>query len=149
MLAREFVQTAVMPTPSSSLQQVREMGLAIVRLAEEQMEFERCLDKTDGVVQQTAVAVDGLQKRVEELEARTSPGEHVTDQQASQISQAVKAAALVLGKQTGRNEFGACYGELYRKFGTTTYKLMPQSKFDDAMKFLTEWYQTLVVDAPF
>jgi ferredoxin-thioredoxin reductase catalytic subunit len=149
VLAREFVQTAVTPTPSSSLQQVREMGLAIVRLAEEQMEFERRLDKTDSAVQETAVVVDGLQKRVEELEARTGPDKHVTDEQASQISQAVKAVALALGKQSGRNEFGACYGELYRKFGITSYKLMPRRKFDDAMKFLTEWHQTLVDDSPF
>ena len=48
VLAREFVQTAVSPTPSSSLMQVREMGLAIVRMAEEQMEFDRRLAGTYG-----------------------------------------------------------------------------------------------------
>lgn len=149
VLAKEFIQTAVSPTPSSSLQHVRDMGLAIVRLAEEQMEFDRRLDKTDTTVQETAVAVDGLQKRMEAIETQTDPSEHITDEQASQISQSVKAVALALGKQSGRNEFGACYGELYRKFGITSYKLMPRSKFDDAMNFLTEWHQTLVGDTPF
>ncbi len=35
------------------------------------------------------------------------------------------------------------YGELYRKFGISSYKLLPASKFEDAMKWLAEWYQLL------
>jgi hypothetical protein len=60
--------------------------------------------------------------------------------QASQISQAVKAVAIVYGKQTGRNEFGGVYGEMYRKFGITSYKLLPSKKFDAAMRWLADWY---------
>jgi hypothetical protein len=150
VLAREFVQTAVPPTPSSSLMQVREMGLAIVRMAEEQMEFDRRLGTTEAVIHETVLTVDGLRADIEVLKARTAPGADVTDAQASQISQAVKAVAVVLGKQTGRNEFGACYGELYRKFGTTSYKLVKAAQFKDVMAWLNEWYQTLVhEDLPF
>ena len=32
-------------------------------------------------------------------------------EQASQISQAVKAVAMELSKQSGRNEYGGVYGE--------------------------------------
>jgi hypothetical protein len=144
VLAREFVQTAVSPTPSSSLMQVREMGLAIARMAEEQMEFDRRLTGTE-----TAVSV--LDDRLHILEAKLAPPEHaVTNEQASQISQAVKAVAIALGKQTKRNEFGACYGELYRKFGTTSYKLVKASQFDGVMAWLNEWYQSLAhEDLPF
>jgi hypothetical protein len=54
--------------------------------------------------------------RLETIEAQLSPPAHaVTQSQAMQISQAVKAVAMTLGKQTKRNEFGAVYGELYRK----------------------------------
>ena len=49
-------------------------------------------------------------------------GRYVTEDQASQISQAVKTVALKLGKKSGRNEYGAVYGELYRKFGVPGYK---------------------------
>jgi len=49
----------------------------------------------------------------------TPANRYVTPDQASQISQAVKAVALAIGKKSGRNEFGAVYGELYRKFGIT------------------------------
>jgi len=73
----------------------------------------------------------------------------VTPDQASQISQAVKAVALALGQLTNRNEFGGVYGEFYRKFGITSYKALPAKKFDEALQFLTEWHQSLVGDAPF
>jgi hypothetical protein len=80
-------------------------------------------------------------QRIEELEATLGdPIRQVTPDQASQISQAVKAVAIVYGKQTGRNEFGGVYGELYRKFGITSYKLLPAKKFDVAMGWLADWY---------
>jgi len=63
----------------------------------------------------------------------------INDAQASQISQAVKAVAYVLGKRSGRNEFGSVYGELYRKYSISGYKLLPARQFRDAMEWLTEW----------
>ena len=39
----------------------------------------------------------------------------------------VKAVVIALGTQMKRSEFGAVYGKLYRKFGITSYKLMPAS----------------------
>jgi len=90
------------------------------------------------------------EERLESIEAQLGDtGRYVTAEQASQISQAVKAVALAAGKKSGRNEFGAVYGELYRKFGITGYKLLPTRRFDEAMKYLTEWYQNLTGDLPF
>ncbi|MBE2200448.1 MAG: ORF6C domain-containing protein [Anaerolinea sp.] len=145
VLARHF--TAVSPAPSSAssaLMQVREMGLAIVRMAEEQMEFDRRLAGAE-------TAVSGLDVRVQALEARLEPPAHaVTNEQASQISQAAKAVAIALGKQTKRNEFGGVYGEMYRKFGITSYKLLPARRFDEVMRWLSEWHQSLTSDdSPF
>lgn len=137
VLARHFTAVSTSSSTSSTLAQVRAMGLAIAQMAEEQMEFDRRLSGTE-------TAVTGLDERRDVLEVKLSPPEHaVTDEQASQISQAVKAVAVVLGKQSKRNEFGAIYGELYRKFGISSYKLLPASKFEDAMKWLAEWYQSL------
>ena len=56
---------------------------------------------------------------------------------------------MSLTKRTGRNEYGGVYGEFYRKFGITSYKLLPASQFNNAIEFLTEWHQSLVGDAPF
>ncbi len=89
-------------------------------------------------------------RRLEAIEATLgSPGRHISTEQASQISQAVKAVAMILTKRSGRNEYGGVYGEFYRKFGITSYKLLPASQFEEAVDFLTEWHQSLVGDAPF
>ena len=72
----------------------------------------------------------------------------ITEDQASQISQAVKAVALAIGKKSGRNEFGAIYGELYRKFGIASYKQLPARRFQEAMRFLAEWHES-VTGAPY
>jgi hypothetical protein len=152
ILADAFLQRPL-PTEkapgATALFQVREMGLAIARLAEEQIEFESRMSTTEERVDQTAVVVGDLTQRVVTLEKRLAPGEAVTDDQASQGSQAVKAVAVVLTKQSGSNQFGAVYGELYRKFGITSYKLLPADRFQEAMDYLTDWHQSLVGDEPF
>ena len=155
VLSREFSFAAAAPQgggTESVLGYVREMGLAIARLAEEQMRYGETLGELESVSHETAVVVNALALRVERLEERTGGSGKflaVTDDQASQVSQAVKAIAIALGKQTGRNEFGGVYGEMYRKFGISSYKLLPASRFDAVMAWLNEWYQSLVGDTPF
>ncbi len=88
--------------------------------------------------------------RLEQLESTLGdPGRFVTPEQASQISQAVKTVALKLGRKSGRNEYGAVYEELYRKFGITGYKQLPASRFQQAMNWLNEWRESIEGDAPF
>jgi hypothetical protein len=143
VLADHFVDSTP-ATTSSTLAQVEAMGLAIATLAREQMEIEARLGKTEIVSQATAITVVDLQQRIEGIEMKLAPPAHaVTDAQASQISQAVKAVGLAYGKQTGRVEFGAVYGELYRKFEVTSYKLIPAAKFEGVMMWLSDWYQSL------
>jgi hypothetical protein len=94
--------------------------------------------------------LDQHEMRLEQLESTLGdPGRFVTPDQASQISQAVKAVAMKLGQKSGRNEYGAVYGELYRKFGITGYKQLPARRFDEAMKFLTDWHEGLIGTLPF
>lgn len=90
-------------------------------------------------------------QRLERIEATLGdPGKSVTPDQASQISQAVKAIALELGKTTKRNEYGAIYGEVYRREGITSYKLLPAHRFETVMKWLAEWYKKVTdKDLPF
>lgn len=145
VLADAFQGAALAASAPSTLVQVREMGLAIARMAEEQMAFDRRL----GVAEEKLVVVDELAERMTAVEEKLSPAAYVTQEQASQISQAVKAVAIALGKKTKRNEFGACYGELYRRYGITSYKALPSHKFEDALTFLTEWHQDITTDTPF
>lgn len=113
-------------------------ALAIVELARNQVLIEARLDDYG--------------ERLERIESTLGDtGRTVTPDQASQISQAVKAVAIVLGKQTKRNEFGAVYGEMYRKFGVTSYKLLPAYQFEKVMQWLSNWYRDITdgAEVPF
>ena len=94
--------------------------------------------------------LDEYGERLERIESMLgNTGRYVTPDQASQISQAVKTVALKLGKQSGRNEYGAVYGELYRKFEITGYKQLPAGRFQEAMNWLNEWRESTEEKLPF
>lgn len=135
------IDIEVLQQQDSPAAQAYQMAMAVVRLARQQLIIE-------AQMAQHGRTLDEHRTRLDQLEAAVG-GEHVTEAQASQISQAVKAVALAIGKTTKRNEFGAVYGELYRRFGITSYKMLPAKKFDAAMNFLTEWHQTVAGDTPF
>lgn len=140
VLAEAFQRPAV----ADPLSQVEELGRALITLAREQREFDYRLSTTEE-------NVAGIETRVVALEERVAPGEPVTEEQAAHISQAVKAIAYKLADQSGRNEYGGVYSELYRRFGVTSYKNIPAGRFDEAMEFLTEWWQQVAGtdDIPF
>jgi hypothetical protein len=120
--------------------QAYKMALAVVKLARNQLLLESRMTSHEK-------ELEAHGERLEQIEATLGqPDRLVTPEQASQISQAVKAVALVLSKQTKRNEFGAIYGELYRKFSITSYKALPANQFETTMAWLNEWYQSLTND---
>jgi hypothetical protein len=120
----------------------RQQALMEIELGEHAMRLD---------VAETALANYG--ERLEDLETQLGdPDRFITPAQASRISQAVKAVALELGKRSGRNEFGAIYGELYRKFDVSSYKEIPSDRYREAMDFLNEWYHSITdqdLDIPF
>lgn len=92
--------------------------------------------------------LDTHELRLETIEAALSnPDRLITEDQAMQLSQAVKAIALELGKRSGRNEFGGVWGELYRQYKIAAYRQLPAAKFDQAMNFLRQWYESLTDDS--
>jgi hypothetical protein len=114
--------------------QAYQIAQAVMRLARSQLVLEARLGGR----------LDEHEGRLVALEAQLGdPGRYVTPEQASQISQAVKAVAIELGNRSGRNEFGAIYGELYRKFGITSYKMLPAKRYEAAMQYLTEWHESI------
>ncbi|MCB8944899.1 MAG: ORF6C domain-containing protein [Ardenticatenaceae bacterium] len=126
----------LLKTADEGLVQAYQMAQAIVQLARNQILLDSRMTQAE--------------QRLDMLEATLgNPEKQVTPDQASQISQAVKAVALALGKKTNHNEFGACYGELYRRYGITSYKALPAHKFEDALQFLTEWHQDITTNTPF
>ncbi len=132
----------LLKSDSEAVQAYR-MALAIVKLARNQILLESRLDNHEKIIGKHS-------ERLEQIETVLgSPDHTITPDQASQLSQAVKTVAIALGKQTKKNEFGAVYGEMYRKFGITSYKLLPANRFTETMTWLTEWHQQIAGDAPF
>jgi hypothetical protein len=116
---------------------------AMVKLARNQVLIEARLDHHDS-------RLGDYETRLEAVESVLGdPGRHVTPEQASQISQAVKAIAMKLSDRSGRNEYGGVYGELYRRFGIASYKELPANQFDAAMDFLNDWHARLTGTAAF
>ena len=111
------------------------MALAIVDLARMQVLMEG--------------KVEDHERRLEAIEATLGdPGRAITEGQASRISQAVKAVAHAMGGQS--KHYQGVYGEMYRKFDISGYKMLPAARFQEAIDWLTEWYQTLTGnDVPF
>jgi hypothetical protein len=86
-----------------------------------------------------AVFFGELRKRVTTLERQLAPGDPITDEQAAEIAQKVKALAMAQGGEG--DSFQAIWGELYRRFRVTSYKLIPRSKFAAVIAFLDEWIE--------
>lgn len=124
--------------------QAYRMLQALTKLARNQVLMEARLDAQASTLSNHETQLGDYGGRLEDIEAiLADPNRFITTSQASRISQAVKAVALALGQKTQRNEFGGVYGELYRKFEVTSYKEIPARKYQEAMAFLTEWYQSL------
>lgn len=121
--------------------QAYKIAMAIARLARNQIMLET----------ETRERLDEHETRLEQLETKfNDPNRTISEEQASQLSQAVKLVAMKLSENTGRNEYGGVYGELYRRFNVTSYKLLPLDKFQTAMDWLNEWHQSIAdTDIPF
>jgi hypothetical protein len=129
-LSTDPVEVDLLRHVSPATREAYEIARAVVRLARSQLVLEAHVNSR----------LEEVEERLENVEARLGSSDTVNEEQASQISQGVKAVALAMSKRSGRNEFGGVYGELYRRFGITSYKLLPASRFRDAMTFLDEWY---------
>jgi hypothetical protein len=133
-----------------TLSQVRDLGLAIAQMAEQQLALEGRVDETHALATQAhgrldkaAEVIGALQRRVGTVENRLSPGAAITEDQAAEVSNRVKALAhLLSGKEKGKNHYQGVFGELYRRFGVTSYTHIPQGQYAEVLEFLEEWRQS-------
>ena len=137
-LARAFQGTAA--SPSSALTQIRDMALAIANMAEQQMLLESRVTVTEQRIDRAAQVVGDMGRRLSTLEGRLSPGSYITDEQAAEISQKVKALAGLLQEQApGKNYYQSIFGELYRRYNVSSYKLIRESQYTEVIAFLDSW----------
>lgn len=132
---------------ASSLAYVRDMALAIAQMAEQQMAFELRLadsdarhDRTEARLDQAAQVVGALVRDVAEVKRRVAPGNYVTEEQAAEIQLRVKGLAQLLGQSDpAKNHYQGVFGTLYRTFGVTSYKNIPQGRYEEVLTLLEEW----------
>lgn len=150
ILADAFQVKSTVTSPSSSIQvleQLRETGLAIAQLAEQQIAIEtRLTNRLDKAAQ----VVGDIQRRLSAVERRVQPAEIISDEQASDIALSVKALGELLTNQasqkgTGKipNYYQSIFTELYRRFGITKYTLTRQANYQNVMAFLEDWQKSI------
>ncbi|MCZ7568797.1 MAG: ORF6C domain-containing protein [Ardenticatenaceae bacterium] len=126
--------------PATPLAQIRKMGLAIARMAEQQMLLEGRVDAVDARLDRAAAAFGALQRRLGAVERRLTPASFITDEQAQAIAATVKALAeLLTSKGPNTNHYQRVFAELYRRFGVSSYKLIRQEQYEAVLAFLEAW----------
>jgi hypothetical protein len=146
VLAQAFQSRAVGQATGSSLAHIRDMGLAIAQMAEQQMLLEQEVVKTKDRVTVTekrldkaADVVGDIRRRLRVVENRTRPESYITDEQAAEISLKVKALAALL-----RGHYQTVFSELYQRFSVASYKLIRREQYAAVLDFLEEWRKTAV-----
>jgi HAMP domain-containing protein len=151
VLAEAFQEGRLTSEPSfdvllsgeSPAAQAYKMAAAIMQMARQQLLLETQIEAH-------TIELEKHGERLERIEDTLGdPKRTITPDQATEISQAVKAVAMELGKRSKRNEYGGVYGELYRRYRIPSYRELPAAKFEDAMSWLGEWLQSLTGEEPF
>ena len=134
------------------LQQIVELGYAIARMGEQLIELQRQqqaltgrMDTAARVIRDVQVRLDDVDVRLGVVEDRVRPSAAITDMQATEVSNQVKALAeLLTGKDASKNHYQGIFAELYRRFGVSSYKLIPQSKYQAVLAFLDDWLTSAI-----
>jgi len=128
---------------------------AVYQMARQQVTMERWLAAHDtrlemvedeletvhGRLDQAAQVVGALQLRV------YGPHQVITEEQAAEMAQLVKAIAHTLTEQDpgGGNYYQSVWSELHRRYGVTSYRRVPAAKFGEVIAWLEGWVETLRV----
>ena len=143
------------PSPGTALHdlvQIRDLGYAIARMAEQHMELERQqrmlggrMDAAARVIRDVQHRLDGFELRLLQVEAGPTPAAILTEDEAADIKERVKALAEQLTSQDRtKNQYQGVFSELYRRFGVTSYKHIRRSQLAEVVAFLDDWRQHTV-----
>jgi hypothetical protein len=125
---------------STGLVQIRELGLAIVQMAEQQMALEARVGEHDGRLDRAAGVIKEIERRLTRVEERTAEDAVISDAQAAEIANRVRAIAKALAEHDkSKNHYQGVFAELYRRFRVSTYKNIRQEQYGMVLAFLDEW----------
>lgn len=131
----------------TALAQIRQMGLAIARVADELMVLEQRTTTTEERLDKAAQYMGQVNRRLQVLERRIAPGEELTEEQAFEIKERVTQIALEMARHDpGKSHFAEVYRSLSLETKRTSYKDIPQSAYEGAISFLDDWLRALQTD---
>lgn len=150
VLAAAFIEEQSLPIPAAdsttvvALQQIRETALAVARMAEEHIQIIARQNELAARIDKAAILVGEHGRRISQLEGQLAPRQAISDEQAADIAEKVKALAMALTeKDTSKNQFQSIFAELYRRFRVSSYKVIRQSQYQLVVDFLDEWAETV------
>jgi hypothetical protein len=89
--------------------------------------------------------IAGVNRRLTSLENKVQPSSFITEEQAVEVSQRVKALAEFLTSRSGgKVHFQAIYQELYRRYGVAGYKSIRLDQYEAVLAFLEGWRKAAI-----
>lgn len=131
-----------------ALLQIRDMGLSIARMAEQQMEIERKADRANERLDAAREYLKGLQIRFDQritiLETRLQPPfDYITEDQVAHLQLEVKSLAGLLTSRDKpdrrQNHYQGIFNELYRRFSVSSYTHIRLGQYPVVLQFLADW----------
>lgn len=145
----DLAQYSPSSTTSNSLTQVRNLALAVAQMAEQQMELQTQVTTANEKIDQAIIVVGSIEQRLKDIEQKVSPKSAITNEQATEISNQVKALAeLLTSRDASKNHYQGVFGELYRRFGVSSYKIIRQEQYQAVLTFLEKWRKAVQKDMP-
>ncbi len=152
VLAAAFIEEQPKPMTMAdtaavvALQQIKETALAVARMAEEHIQIIARQTELVARIDKAALIVGEHGRRITQLEGQLAPRQVITEEQAADVAEKVKALALALTQEdNSKNYFQSIFSELYRRFRVTSYKNIRQSQYHLVLDFLDEWSNTVTV----
>lgn len=128
------------PATVMVLRQLRDQALAQYQMAEHQLALEARVSTHDERFHRAAIVIQDMQRRLGALEERSQPAALLTEAEASEIGNAVKALAdLLTERNPAKNHYQGIFGELNRRFRVTSYRRLPRAQFSEVLQFLDDW----------
>ena len=138
------------PTESTGAKLAYELATAVQNLAREQMDLEQRLggriDRMAQWAKGVVAKMEDLDARVGDLEVHIGPLTVISEQQSAEVALAVKNVGRALSERGTKPGYGQVYGELYRRYGISSYKNLPQERYDEVLTWLKSWYDELISD---
>lgn len=136
-------EIAVTPptTGTTNLLHIRELGLAVAQMAEQQLVLEQRVTTHETRLNGAASIIKEVQRRLTVIEEQVVPSGTISDAQSADIATLVRAIAKELSERDqSKNHYQSVFGELYRRFRVSSYKRVRQDQLAEVLEFLEEWH---------